>query len=258
MCTIQKQKQNLIIVSMLRRKVTSHKRRRHQLRILRKRKALKLKLLLKKIMIIMKKRDAARRRKLTPKVGKILNKATQMSKDLGQTTPKIVKKIQKTMKVDNKEVAKQAEQLQLVQSLVIPPESIQKLINSQVINTNDYAELVKLTRDKLVSLIKKEEYVFIKNNIIPENIIVKIVKRLRNKNSTPIVKSPVVLVSSPVLSSPASPTPVSIPSSPSSISSPSSASSDAKSPLITITSSPNSPASSSSGKPNIIFPKKNI
>ena len=143
---------------MLRRKVTSHKRRRHQLRILRKRKALKLKLLLKKIMIIMKKRDADRRRKLTPKVGKILNKATQMSKDLGQTTPKIVKKIQKTMKVDNKDVAKQAAQLQLVQSLVIPPESIQKLINSQVINTNDYSELVKLTRDKLVSLIKKEEY----------------------------------------------------------------------------------------------------
>ena len=119
---------------MLRRKVTSHKRRRHQLRILRKRKALKLKLLLKKIMIIMRKRDAERRRKLTPKVGKILNKATQMSKDLGHHTPKIIKQIQKTMKVDTKQVAKEVAKPELVQSLVIPAESIQKLINSNLIN----------------------------------------------------------------------------------------------------------------------------
>jgi hypothetical protein len=62
MCTIHKQKQNLIIVSMMRRKITSHKRRRHQLKLLRRRKALKLKLLLKKIMIIMKRRMAARKR----------------------------------------------------------------------------------------------------------------------------------------------------------------------------------------------------
>jgi hypothetical protein len=160
------------------------------------------------------------------------------------------------MKVDTKqvakEVAKQVAQPQLVQSLIIPAESIQKLINSNVINKNDSVELAKLTRDTLVSLIKKEEYIYIKNNIMPENIIMKIVKRLRKKNDTPIVKSPVVLVSSPVLSSPPSP-----PSSPSSISSPSSASSSQKSPLITITSSPNSPASSSSSdKPNITFPKK--
>ena len=136
------------------------------------------------------------------------------------------------MKVNTKQVAKQAAKPELVQSLVIPAESIQKLINSNLINKNDSNELAKLTRDTLVSLIKKEEYVYIKNNIIPENIIVKIVKRLRNKNATPIVKSPVVLVSSPVLSSPPSPTPTlaspassASPASPSSISSPSSASS---------------------------------
>jgi hypothetical protein len=255
MCAIQKQKQNLIIISMMRRKITSHKKRKHQLRLLQRRKALKLKLLLKKLMIIMKKREAARRKHLTPKVNKILNKATQMSKELGHSTPKLVKQIQKNNNVTPKVNSAKVVQT-LNDSIIIPSESIQRLINMKAITQNDAIELSKLTREKLVSFIKKHEYSTIIKNIVPENLIVKIIKRLnKEKNSTKIVKSPVVVTTSPVTT----PISVTIPSSPSSPSSISSPSSGSNSPMITITdtksASTNSVSSVSKG-PTIVFPKK--
>jgi len=251
MCAIQKHKQNLIIVSMMRRKITSHKRRRHHLRLLRRRKALKLKLLLKKIMMIMHRRMAARRRQLTPKVNKILDKATQMSKELGHSTPKLVKQIQDGKIVSSKESAKVKD----IDAMTIPSETLEKLLKIKEITKEDANKLGKLDREGLLNLIKPREFQFIKNNIIPENLVLKIVKRLRKmekKDVTKIVKSPEATpVSLSVPSSPNSSSPtISSPSSASSVSSPSSAS-----PIISITDTKSATPSISS-KPTIVFPRK--
>jgi hypothetical protein len=225
MCAVAKHKQNLIIVSMLRRKVTSHKKRRHRMRLLRKRKALKLKLLLKKIMIIMKRRNMILRRKLTPKVGKILDKATSMSKDLGYSTPKLVKQIKDKMNVPSSSVVSVPISVQASKDLItIPSESIERLVRFGQITQNDSDELSKLTREKLLTLIKSHEYSFINGNIIPENLIVKIVQRLRNQNNPRPVITGIPISSVPSTS-------------PSSISSPSSVSSNSVSPNITLTNS---------------------
>jgi len=266
-CNIHKEKQNLIVVSLMRRRITSHKRRRHQMRILRRRKALKLKLLLKKLMIIMRRRALARRRQVTPKVNKIMDKATQMSKDLGETTPKIIKQIKIENKIAPAAVVVPKEIAN--KSLIITSETIEKLINGKKISKDDAYSLSKLTREKLITYIKQNEFSFIKDNIVPDNLIINIVRRLnKEKQAATVVKQ--VAASSPVVSTPsvassvaspsvASPSVASnkSPSSVSSISSPSSASSDSKSPVITITDTKSaSSVSSDVKKPSIIFPSR--
>jgi hypothetical protein len=271
-CNIHKEKQNLIIVALMRRRISNHKRRKHQLKLLRRRKALKLKLLLKKLMIIMRRRALARRRQLTPKVNKIMDKATQMSKDLGETTPKIIKQI----KIDNN-VAPVVPKEIATKSLIITSEAIEKLINTKQISKDDAYSLSKLTREKLLSFIRNNEFVFIKDNIVPDNLIINIVRRLNKEKQAATVVTASPVTASPVTASPvtASPGLVSIvtspsvvtvssiksPSSVSSVSSPSSISAGSKSPVITITDtkSASSAASVSSDvkKPSIIFPKKN-
>jgi len=268
-CNIHKEKQNLIIVALMRRRISNHRRRKHQLKLLRRRKALKLKLLLKKLMIIMRRRALARRKQLTPKVNKIMDKATQMSKDLGETTPKIIKQIQ----IDNniKQSAPVVPTEIATKSLIITSEAIEKLINTKQISKDDAYSLSKLTREKLLSFIRNNEFVFIKDNIVPDNLIINIVRRLNKEKQAPTVVTASPVTASPVTASPGlvsivtSPSVVTVssiksPSSVSSVSSPSSISAGSKSPVITITDtkSASSAASVSSDvkKPSIIFPKK--
>jgi len=267
-CNIHKEKQNLIIVALMRRRISNHRRRKHQLKLLRRRKALKLKLLLKKLMIIMRRRALARRKQLTPKVNKIMDKATQMSKDLGETTPKIIKQIQ----IDNniKQSAPVVPTEIATKSLIITSEAIEKLINTKQISKDDAYSLSKLTREKLLSFIRNNEFVFIKDNIVPDNLIINIVRRLNKEKQAPTVVTASPVTASPVTASPGivsivtSPSvtvsSIKSPSSVSSVSSPSSISAGSKSPVITITDtkSASSAASVSSDvkKPSIIFPKK--
>jgi hypothetical protein len=111
-----------------------------------------------------------------------------------------------------------------VQFVIDSRESIQRLLRFGQITVSDSNELSKLTRERLLTLIKNHEYSFINGNIIPENLIIKIVTRLRNQNNPrPIITG------IPISSAPST--------SPSSISTPSSISSNSVSPNITVTNS---------------------
>jgi hypothetical protein len=194
-----------------------------------------------------------------------MDKATQMSKDLGETTPKIIKQIKIENKIAPAAVVVPKEIAN--KSLIITSETIEKLINGKKISKDDAYSLSKLTREKLITYIKQNEFSFIKDNIVPDNLIINIVRRLnKEKQAATVVKQ--VVASSPVVTSPsvASPSVKSLspsvasnksPSSVSSISSPSSASSDSKSPVITITDTKSaSSVSSDVKKPSIIFPSR--